>query len=150
MSFGTTAILSFLWSTVKYLIGVGVAIAGFHNPFYGWLFTSAGAFLGVVFFTYSEFWLEDRLKKWMKPKRIVNKTTRRLIWMKRNGGLPLVAFLTPLILSIPVGCLLCTAFIHEKHKILFWQSLSILFWGGLIFGLMAFFNINIVQYLHSK
>lgn len=147
MSFGTVALLSFLWSTVKYLIGVGVAIAGFHEPLYGWIFTSAGAFLGVVLFTYSEFWLEHFLKKFSKPRKRFTKTNRRLVWLRLHGGLPLIALLTPLILSIPVGTLLCTTFIHEKHKIILWQSISIAFWGTLIFGSLMLFDVNIVQYL---
>jgi hypothetical protein len=147
MSFATVALLSFLWSTVKYLIGVGVAVAGFHNPFYGWIFTSAGAFAGVVLFTYSEFWLEGYLKKFSKPKKRFTKTKRRLVWLRMHGGLPLIALLTPIILSIPVGTLLCTTFIHEKHKIILWQSISIAFWGTLVFGSMALFDVNIVQYI---
>lgn len=147
MSFGTAALLSFLWSTVKYLIGVGVAVAGFHNPLYGWIFTSAGAFLGVVLFTYSEFWLEGYIKKISKPKKRFTKTKRRLVWLRLHGGLPMIALLTPLILSIPVGTLLCTTFIQEKHKIILWQSISIVFWSTSIFGSLAFFDVNIVQYL---
>jgi hypothetical protein len=147
MSFTTAALLSFLWSTVKYLIGVGVAVAGFHNPLYGWIFTSAGAFAGVVLFTYSEYWLEGYLKKYSKPKKRFTKTKRRLVWLRLHGGLPLIALLTPLILSIPVGTLLCTTFIQEKHKIILWQSISIAFWSTLIFGSLAFFDVNIVQYL---
>jgi hypothetical protein len=147
MSFGTAALFSFFWSTIKYLIGVGVAMAGFHNPFYGWLFTSTGAMFGVVLFTYSEFWLEGRMRQWFKPKKRFSKTKRRLVWLRLHGGLPLIALLTPLILSIPVGTLLCTTFIHEKHKILIWQGISILFWGGLIFGSLAIFDVNLVQYL---
>jgi hypothetical protein len=147
MSFGTAAVLSFLWSTVKYLIGVGVAMAGFHDPLYGWIFTSAGAFVGVVLFTYSEFWLEGYLKKYIKPGKRFSKTKRRLVWLRLHGGLPLIALLTPLILSIPVGTLLCTTFIHQKHKIILWQSISIAFWGTLIFGTLMLFDVNIVQYL---
>ncbi len=147
MSFGTAALLSFLWSTVKYLIGVGVALAGFHDPLFGWIFTSAGAFLGVVLFTYSEYWLESYLKKFSKSKKRFTKTNRRLVWMRLHGGLPLIAMLTPLILSIPVGTLLCTTFIQEKHKIILWQSISIAFWGTLIFGSLLFFDVNLVQYL---
>jgi hypothetical protein len=147
MSFATAALLSFLWSTVKYLIGVGVAVASFHTPMYGFIFTSAGAFMGVVLFTYSEFWLEGYLKKYSKPKKRFTKTKRRLVWLRLHGGLPLIALLTPLILSIPVGTLLCTTFIHEKHKIILWQSISIAFWGSLIFGSLALFDVNIVQYL---
>jgi hypothetical protein len=69
------------------------------------------------------------------------------VWLRLHGGLPLIALLTPLILSIPVGTLLCTTFIHQKHKIVFWQSISIAFWGTLIFGTLMLFDVNIVQYL---
>lgn len=145
MNFWATALLAFLWSTVKYTVGVGVAFAGFTNAFWGFLFTTLGALVGVVFFTYCELWLEDKFHKWFKAKRVFSKTSRRLVRMKQRGGLPLVAFLTPLILSIPVGCLLATAFVHSRRKIILWQMGSVLFWGLLFFGLQAWFDLNLIE-----
>lgn len=143
VNFATVALVSFLWSTVKYSVGVGVAIAGFQQAIWGFVFTTAGAFTGIVFFTYSELWLENRFEKWFKPKKTFSKTSRRLIRIKQRGGLPLVAFLTPIILSIPVGCLLATAFIHNKKQIIFWQMMSVILWGIFFFGLQQLIGFNL-------
>jgi hypothetical protein len=150
MNFWTVALITFLWSTVKYSVGVGVAMAGFHQAVWGFLFSSAGAFAGIVIFTYSEIWLEHRFQKWFKPKQIFSKTSRRLIRIKQKGGLPLVAFLTPIILSIPVGCLLATAFIHNKKQIILWQMGSILLWGLVFFGLQHLIGISIIGPAQAK
>ena len=150
VNFWAAALLTFLWSTVKYTVGVGVAFTGFSNPLWGFLFTTLGGFAGVVFFTYSELWLEDLFHRWFKPKRVFTKTSRRLVRLKQRGGLPLVALLTPLILSIPVGCLMATAFVHSRRQIIFWQMISVLFWGVLFFGLQAIFDLNLMDIIKGK
>jgi hypothetical protein len=149
VNFSTVAVFAFLWSTVKYSVGVGVALAGFDHAIWGFLFTTMGAATGVVFFTYSETWLEKRLQRWFKPKKTFSKTSRRLVRLKQKGGLPLIAFLTPIILSIPVGCLMATAFINDKKTIILWQMGSILLWGGFFFGLQQLLDFNLLETLTS-
>lgn len=145
MGFWSTALFAFLWSTVKYTVGVAVAFTGFHNPLWGFLFTFMGAAVGIVFFTYVELWLEDHFNRWFKAKKVFSKTSRRLVRMKQRGGLALVALLTPVILSIPVGCLLATAFVHSRKKIIVYQLASIMLWGLLFFGLQGLFGFNLMD-----
>jgi hypothetical protein len=45
-----------------------------------------------------------------------------------------VAFLTPLILSIPVGCLFANTLDSNPYRVLRIQALSVLFWSLVIFG----------------
>jgi hypothetical protein len=46
----------------------------------------------------------------------------------------LVAFLSPVVISLTVGCLLAITFIHNRPKIVTYMIISIFIWGIMIFG----------------
>jgi len=143
-------LFAFLWSGVKYLIGVASCMAMFSNPGIGFLITSAGALSGVLVFTFGGWWVEQIFKKkFMSHGKHFNKRTRMLIRLKRNGGLPLVAILTPVILSIPIGCIMATTFVHNRWKIVLYMAFSVLIWGVFIFGSQWIFGIDLAKAIRS-
>ena len=142
MAFWTSTMLVFLWSMWKYTFGVGIAFATIQSAAWGFTVSGVGAFTGIVLFTYSELWFEDKLRKRFKGKRVFTKTKRRLVRLKQMGGLPLIALLTPVLLNIPIGCLLATALERDRKKIIIYQSCSVVLWGLIYFGIKIIFNIN--------
>jgi hypothetical protein len=141
-----SAIIAFLWSGVKYLIGATLCMVTFSNPILGFLVSTAGALAGIFVFTYGGLWIESKLEhRFFAKGKHFNKRTRLLVRMKRSGGLPLVALLTPVFLSIPIGCIMATAFIHSRKKIVFFMTLSVLFWGIIIFGSALVFHLNLAD-----
>jgi hypothetical protein len=42
---------------------------------------------------------------------------------------------------------MATAFIHNRTKIVVYMTLSVVFWGALIFGSAAFFHLNLADRL---
>lgn len=138
------------WSGVKYLIGVASCMAIFSNPAMGFLVSTAGAFLGILSFTFGGWWIEQKLKTWFFTKgRHFNKRTRLLIRLKHNGGLPLIAILTPVFLSFPVGCILATTFVHSRWKIVFYMAGAAFVWGMVIFGCQWVFDIDLAKLLRT-
>jgi hypothetical protein len=122
----------------------------FSNPFLGFAVSSAGAIFGIFVFTYGGIWIEDKIKhRFFTKGKHFNKRTRMLIRLKHNGGLPLVALLTPVILSVPIGCILATTFVHNREKIVLWMTLSVLLWGLVIFGAQWLFNIDVAKMLRD-
>jgi hypothetical protein len=53
--------------------------------------------------------------------------------MRNRGGLLLIAFISPVFISIPVGSLVAASFIKNKLKIVIYLSISVLIWGVFIF-----------------
>ena len=143
-------LIAFLWAGIKYLVSVALCLGMFSNPFLGFAVASSGAIFGVFVFTYGGLWIEEKIKDrfFVKGKHF-NKRTRMLIRLKHNGGLPLIAFLTPIILSVPVGCILATAFVHNREKIVIYMSAAILLWGLIIFGSQWMFDIDLASYLNK-
>lgn len=144
-------IWAFLWSGIKYLIGVASCLALFSNPLWGFVITTLGAMFGSIVFTFGGIWIETWFRKrFLSKKSHFNKRTRLLVKLKRNGGLPLVALLTPVFLSIPIGCIMATAFVHQRWKIVGYVTISAAFWGVLIFGGQWIFGVDIASWLRGN
>src|SRR5688572_12547081 len=115
-------VVAFLLSSVKYALGVAWCMARFDNHLISFLVTLLGGATGVVVFTYfgtviNLWWARIRKKK-HKNKKIFTKKNRRLVWLRNYGGLTVVALLSPIIISIPGGCIFATTFEHDRRRIL--------------------------------
>jgi len=128
-------------SIIKYLIGVTFALKWL-NPVEGFLSTTIGSSIAVLIYVYggtelTRFFRERKIRrqgdKYKKPL-VFTKKNRFLVKIRKNGGLPLVAFLSPVVISLTVGCLLAITFIHNRPKIVTYMIISIFIWGIMIFG----------------
>ena len=129
----------FLWSSSKFLVGTGMALA-FLSPLEGVFWCAIGGVSGCFVWIFGGGKLIEFWKKYVrkgKRGRVFSRNNRFLVKLRLKGGLWLVAFLTPLILSIPAGCLFATTFESNKYKVLRIQSISVLFWSFAIFGFKA-------------
>lgn len=126
----------FLVSGIKYLIGVSAAMASVHSPFEGFLLCTLGGLFGAVVVTYSGdqliHYLRQRARKKNKPR--FTKSNRRLVRIKKYGGVPIIALLSPIFISIPVGCLFALTFENRRNRIILWMLVSLILWGLLLFG----------------
>jgi len=128
-------------SIIKYLIGVTFALKWL-NPVEGFLSTTIGSSIAVVIYVYggtelTRFFRERKIRrqgeKYKKPL-VFTKKNRFLVKIRKNGGLPLVALLSTVFISLTVGCLLAITFIHNRPKIVVYMIISIFIWGLIIFG----------------
>ena len=128
-------------SIIKYLIGVTFALKWL-NPIEGFLSTTIGSSIAVLIYVYggtelTRFFRDSKIRrqgdKYKKPL-VFTKKNRFLVKIRKNGGLPLVAFLSPVVISLTVGCLLAITFIHNRPKIVTYMIISIFIWGIMIFG----------------
>ncbi|MCG9909656.1 MAG: hypothetical protein MH137_00015 [Flavobacteriales bacterium] len=74
--------------------------------------------------------IAERLRK-NKPKKFkkkITKSSRRMVLIKAKYGLPGIAFLTPLFLSIPVGNFLAVRYFKNKKLILVYMMASVTAW----------------------
>lgn len=127
-------------STVKFVFG-GVPLAlglGF-SFFQAVTVTSLGGFVGVTVFVYTS----DKLIAYLKKRKILKqlenpnqirkrsftRTNKIIIIVKQRFGLLGISLLTPLLLSIPIGCFLAVRYFNDKQRILFYMFGSILFWS---------------------
>lgn len=130
----------FLLSTVKFVFGaVPYALFLGFSFFEAVFITSIGGFTGVLIFVNFSDWLMKKAKERAKkkrlensqkmPKKIFTRRNKTIVFIKRKFGLVGIAFATPLLLSIPLGCFLAVRYFKEKPKIIAYMFAAILFWS---------------------
>jgi hypothetical protein len=124
-----------LLSSVKYIVAILTLLA--KSPrfwFYDMLIVAAGGAMGVVIFTYLGAAISKYLERFPVFK-IKYKNLRRFVLIKNGYGIIGLAFLTPLILGVPLGCIITTIFEPNKAKVLRLQLVSVTLWSALLFGI---------------
>jgi hypothetical protein len=98
---------------------------------------SSGTF-GVVVFMYLSSgllsvwnWFKRKtgLFKRKKPRKVFSKKSRRFVKIKNRYGLFGIAALTPILLSIPIGCFIAMRYYKNKKKIFLYLFLSVVVWS---------------------
>jgi hypothetical protein len=137
-------IVWFLVASVKFVIAVTKLLVISNRAWY-WdmLIVMAGGTFGVLIFTFLGAAISKKLEKYnfFKMKR---SKLRKLIKIKNGYGLIGIAFITPVIISIPVGCIISSAFENDRNRVLRLQISSVLIWSLVLFVSKGLLNIQIV------
>jgi hypothetical protein len=137
-------IVWFLVASVKFVIAVTKLLVISNRAWY-WdmLIVMAGGTFGVLIFTFLGAEISKKLEKYnfFKMKR---SKLRKLIKIKNGYGLIGIAFITPVIISIPVGCIISSAFENDRNRVLRLQISSVLIWSLVLFVAKGLLNIQIV------
>lgn len=122
-------LLIILSATWKFAATFPVAIYVFKMTFIETLlYTNIGGIIGIIaslFFSKGIIYLWNKLKsgkrgKRKKPGKKFSKRNRRLVKLKTKYGMPGIAILTPVILSIPLGTFLTAKYYgHKKNSYLY-------------------------------
>lgn len=117
------------------------------------LFSGLTGISGIILLVNLSTWiwnLLEKLKSWAgfsrknKPVKITP-GRRRLVRFRKKYGLWGLAFLSPILISLPLGCFLAVRYYHTRTRIMLIMSLGVLFWS-LIFS--AFGSV-IVQWIEK-
>lgn len=125
-------------SSVKHMLG-GVTAAGFgYSYLEAFLLTAVGGVIGVAFFIFLSQSAQNVYRSIFprkKPKRKFTRMSRFIVRIKQRFGLAGIAFITPWLLTIPVGVMLACGLYRNKARVFVFQSVSIVIWsligGGL-------------------
>lgn len=110
------------------------------------LIACGGGIVGNIVFTYLsaailKAWHNYRAKRGLIHKRkIFTPFNRRIIRVRARFGLAGIAFITPILLSTPIGALIAERFYKDKKKIIVYLSGATLFWGLTLYLLLYFFE----------
>lgn len=137
----------FWLSAIKFgLAGVPTAVFADFSFFKAVTVTSCGGFTGTILFTYLSDWLIRQSKKvnekYFKKKNNVKKFTRKnkiIVLVKKKFGLTGIVVITPLILSIPLGCFIAVRYFSDKKKIVTYMFISIFIQAIVLFVFYHYF-----------
>ena len=120
------------FASVKFFLAPPATILAGYSFFETLAITISGGIIGVfIFFYFGEFIKGLFSKYWKrnKKKKIFTKSSRRMANIKVKYGLIGLAFLTPCLFSIPIGCFIAARYFDHDKKTIPYLILSVLFWS---------------------
>ena len=84
------------------------------------------------------------------PRKIFSKRSRKIVRIWRKYGLMGVAFLTPVLFSIPIGTIIANSFETNKQKIFVYMFLSIVFWSVTFIAIFEVLHVVDMPELKEK
>jgi len=155
-------LLVMLLSGIKFLFAPVISISYGYNFLETTLFTSIGGILGLLFFYYLSKWIiqkyyrycptvvfyfagEDARQKLIasqcgkKSKKKFTKKNKFLIKIRKKYGYFGVIFLTPVLLSIPIGAFIAQKYYSKNKKILIYLSVSVTIWSACLSSMYFLF-----------
>jgi hypothetical protein len=142
--------LESLWvilSSTVFVVKGGLPLStAFHfSPLHAMGTTSLGGILGVVIFTHLSQWILNRYQDFKKKRRKAQR--RRFTWINKTivrtkirFGLLGISAITPLLLSLPLGCFLALRYFGNKQKVMAYMMVSVVFWSATWTLLQALIN----------
>ena len=139
----------FLLSMVKFVVGVPSAKVAFDLNFIELLlFSTTSGIAGVATFLFLGKWIFkgwDILRarffppKQHRKKKKFSRNSRIMVKIIRKYGLPGIAFITPTIISIPVGTMLAEAlYKHQPRMVFLYLSGSVILWALIFSAALSF------------
>jgi len=80
-------------------------------------------------------------------KKVFTSFNRRVIRVKQKFGLAGIAFITPILLSTPIGAFLAERFFKDKKKIIVYLSLATVFWSFALYFILLVFHESLKGWL---
>jgi hypothetical protein len=123
-----------LLAATKFAMAAGLLASPITNYSYldSVLILIISGFIGVIFFFFFSNWVNKMVDKYFnkkKKKQKFSKKTRRFISIKNKYGLLGVSFLTPILLSIPLGCFIASRFFYKQKHTLIIMLAGVVFWS---------------------
>jgi hypothetical protein len=148
-------LLFILLAAVKFAVVVPVYIIKNNLTFFeGLAFSVFSGTLGIIFFigvsdVLIRFiqWISDRFHIGKKKKNTFSKRNRMLVKVMKSYGLIGISFLSPIILSLPVGTFIALRYYKDKKQVFIYLWLGVLFWS-IIFSGFSSVIIKILNSLH--
>lgn len=157
-----------LLSGVKFFFGPALSLKFGYSYFQTIITTTIGGSLGVFFFYYLSEYLIKQFNKYRlilkktvsrkaknhkrkrirlikkKQKKNFSRKNKLIITTKQKYGLWGIAFLTPVLLSIPVGTFLASRYYKNKKNIFIYLITSIICWSFIISSIYVYFNLKLL------
>ncbi|MEM0996029.1 MAG: hypothetical protein AAGN35_03070 [Bacteroidota bacterium] len=123
-------------SSVKHTLGGVPLAAGFGFSYWEIaLYTAIGGIIGVATFIFFSQLIQRLLGQYLpvkkRKKRIFTRKNRFIVQVKRNFGLIGIAFITPCILSVPVGTMISYGIYRDRRRVFAFLAASVVLWSCL-------------------
>jgi len=134
-------------ASTKYVVALAF-IFGYNFSFWESLaLAMGGGMLGIFIFSYcadalKQVWQYFFPKKGKGEVLKINSMLRFIVRVRQKYGLAGIAFLTPLVLTVPVGAIVANMFYKNKLQVFAYMFVAFAFWSLLLCGLNYFMGIG--------
>jgi hypothetical protein len=137
----------FITCSFAFKIGFPATFILFGNNFWlTMLIACGGGIAGNIAFTYLSAALLKGIHNYRAKRGLIHRRkiftpfNRRIIRVRNRFGLAGIAFITPILLSTPIGALIAERFYKDKKKIILYLSAATVFWGLTLYLILYFFK----------
>ena len=137
----------FITCSFAFKIGFPTTFILFGNNFWlTMLISCGGGIAGNIAFTYLSAALLKGVHNYRAKRGLIHRRkiftpfNRRIIRVRNRFGLAGIAFVTPILLSTPIGALIAERFYKDKKKIILYLSAATVFWGLTLYLILYFFK----------
>ena len=85
-----------------------------------------------------------------RRKKVFTKRNRNIVSVWKKFGLVGLAFITPVILSIPIGTIIANSYVQNRKKIFLFMFVSILFWSVLMTSMFELYHVVSLKALQQE
>lgn len=83
-------------------------------------------------------------------KKVFTPRNRKIVKIWRDYGLVGIAFLTPVLISIPIGTIVANNMVHNRKKIFLYMFCSIVFWSVLMTSMFELYHVVTIDALQRE
>ena len=137
-----------LSSSIKFIGGPLVGVSSNLNTLEIAFFTMLGMMCTVSLLSYfGNFLRKNVFSTILKRRKRFTPKNRRIVILWRRYGLHGIAFLTPIVLTPPIGTLIAVSFGEEPLKIISFMWISAIFWAILLSTTFKLLSERLVFFL---
>ncbi len=147
-------LLIVIGSAFKYSWLTVIAAESNFGIFSAFAINFSGGVLGVYSFTFlgeflKKWFLKQRREKGMSPTPVHSFRNKFLVFLRRRFGLKGIAFLTPILLTIPIGIAIALTITKDKQKIIRYTLISCFLWTAVIIIPYKLFHVDLSEWIVS-
>jgi hypothetical protein len=148
-----------LIASVKFLLAPFEAERYNMSFWESFLYTTGGGTMGIFVFYYagqliSEWWKRNmaKIKSFVtrrpitdftgENRRVMTRKNKIIVRVKNKFGLAGIAFVTPCIISIPIGTLVAVAIYRKRKPVILYLMVSLIFWSFALNWLAQFLALS--------
>lgn len=91
----------------------------------------------------------EYVERW-DQRKLFTPHNRRIVKIWQKYGLIGIAFITPIILSIPIGTVIASSLVPSRKKVMLYMFFSILFWSVFMTSMFEIFHAGSVRELQHQ
>ena len=85
-----------------------------------------------------------------RKQKVFSKRNRKIVAIWKKFGLIGLAFITPVILSIPLGTVIANIYVTNRKKIFLYMFCSLLFWSVLMTSMFELYHVVSIKALEQQ